>query len=104
MNWYLDVNENSDVVKSTKIKFSRNLSEFKFNLKKQEDIERLENKIKEMIADGSISGGMIPKVNSCISAIEHGIENVLIINGTIKHSILLELFTDSGIGTMVTKF
>ena len=62
------------------------------------------NKIKEMIADGSISGGMIPKVNSCISAIEHGIENVLIINGTIKHSILLELFTDSGIGTMVTKF
>lgn len=47
MNWYLDVNENSDVVKSTKIKFSRNLSEFKFNLKKQEDIERLENKIKE---------------------------------------------------------
>ena len=47
MNWYLDVNENSDVVKSTKIKLSRNLSEFKFNLKKQEDIEKLENKVKE---------------------------------------------------------
>ncbi len=47
MNWYLDVNENSDVVKSTKIKLSRNLSEFKFNLKNQEDIERLENKVKE---------------------------------------------------------
>ncbi len=60
--------------------------------------------IESMIADGSISGGMIPKVKSCINAIEHGIENVLIINGTITHSILLELFTDSGIGTMVTKF
>lgn len=60
--------------------------------------------INDMIADGSISGGMIPKVKSCINAIEHGIENVLIINGTITHSILLELFTDSGIGTMVTKF
>lgn len=59
-------------------------------------------RINEMKADGSIRGGMIPKVNSCISALEHGIKNVLIINGTLPHSILLELFTDSGIGTMVT--
>lgn len=47
MNWYLYGNENSDVVKNTKIKFSRNLSEFKFNLKSKEEIENLENKIKE---------------------------------------------------------
>ena len=57
--------------------------------------------IRAMIGDGRISGGMIPKVNSCIYAIEKGVSNVLIINGTIPHSILLELFTDSGIGTMV---
>jgi acetylglutamate kinase len=59
-------------------------------------------KIRAMIAAGKISGGMIPKVNSCIEALDRGIKNVLIINGTIPHSILLELFTDSGIGTLVT--
>lgn len=47
MNWYLYNGENSDIVKSTKIKFSRNLSEFKFNLKSKEEIEELENKVKE---------------------------------------------------------
>ena len=51
MNWYLYSNENSDVVKSTKIKFSRNLSEFKFNLKSKEEIEKLENKVKENLYD-----------------------------------------------------
>lgn len=60
------------------------------------------SQIKQMIADGKITGGMIPKVTSCIDAIESGVKTVLIINGTIKHSILLELFTDTGIGTMVT--
>ena len=61
------------------------------------------SQIDEMIKDGSISGGMIPKVNACVNGIEKGVENVIIINGTIPHSILLELFTDSGIGTMVTR-
>ena len=55
-----------------------------------------------MIADGSIHGGMVPKALSCIDAIARGMRSVLILNGTIPHSILLELFTDSGIGTMVT--
>lgn len=58
--------------------------------------------IKKMIETKAISGGMIPKVNSCIDALNQGIKNVLVINGTIPHSILLELFTDSGIGTWVT--
>ncbi len=60
-------------------------------------------KVNEMIADGSIKGGMIPKIKSCVHAVESGVKNVLIINGTVPHSILLELFTDSGIGTMVTE-
>lgn len=59
--------------------------------------------IEKMIASGAISGGMIPKVKSCIDALNQGIKNVLIINGTIPHSILLELFTESGIGTWVTR-
>lgn len=58
--------------------------------------------IRKMLKSGQISGGMIPKVNSCIDAIEKGVKNVLILNGTVPHSILLELFTPSGVGTMVT--
>ena len=58
--------------------------------------------IKKMIDDQGISGGMIPKIEYGLSAIEEGVEKVQIINGTQRHSILLELFTDSGIGTEVT--
>ncbi len=57
--------------------------------------------LRAMIADGRIRGGMVPKAQSCIQAIECGVNNVLILNGTIPHSILLELFTHSGVGTMV---
>jgi acetylglutamate kinase len=57
--------------------------------------------IKQMIDDQRISGGMIPKIEFALSAIENGVEKVQIINGTQRHSILLELFTDSGIGTEV---
>lgn len=58
--------------------------------------------LRDMISDGRIRGGMVPKALSCIDAIERGMKNVLILNGTIPHSILLELFTDSGVGTMIT--
>ena len=59
--------------------------------------------IRKLINDGVISGGMIPKVLGCISAINGGVERVHIIDGRIPHSILLEIFTDKGIGTMITK-
>ena len=49
-----------------------------------------------------ISGGMIPKVNAAISAIKGGVNAVHIINGSLRHSILLEIFTDQGIGSMIT--
>ena len=58
--------------------------------------------IKEMIDSKSISGGMIPKIEYALKALENGVEKVQIINGTKRHAILLELFTDSGIGTEVT--
>ncbi|NLF58714.1 MAG: acetylglutamate kinase, partial [Candidatus Hydrogenedens sp.] len=47
-------------------------------------------------------GGMLPKVRGCIQAIESGVERVHILSGTIPHPIILEIFTDSGIGTMIT--
>jgi len=59
--------------------------------------------INEMITGGSISGGMVPKIEYALDAIENGVEKVQIINGTKRHSVLLELFTDSGIGTEVIK-
>ena len=60
-------------------------------------------KARELIDDGTITGGMIPKVHSCIDAIEKGVRRVHIINGTIPHPIILEIFTDRGIGTMFEK-
>ena len=54
----------------------------------------------QLIRDGVISGGMIPKVNCCIEAIRRGVHKVFIIDGRIPHSILIEVLTDEGIGTM----
>ena len=58
--------------------------------------------IERMIHDGSISGGMIPKIECALDALRNGVGKTHIINGKKRHAILLELFTDSGIGTQVT--
>ena len=58
---------------------------------------------KKLYEDGIVSGGMIPKVDCCIEAISHGVKHVVIMDGRIPHSILMELLTDEGAGTMVTK-
>ena len=58
---------------------------------------------KGLYESGVISGGMIPKVDCCIEAINHGVNNVVIMDGRIPHSILMELLTDEGAGTMVMK-
>ncbi len=58
---------------------------------------------RENIKNGIISGGMIPKVECCIDAVEEGVNTVHIIDGTLEHSMLLEIFTQSGIGTMFGK-
>ena len=58
---------------------------------------------KKLYDSGIISGGMIPKVECCIEALEHGVNNVVIMDGRIPHSILMELLTDEGAGTMVMK-
>ena len=58
---------------------------------------------KQLQEDGIVSGGMIPKVECCIEALEHGVKHVVIMDGRIPHSILMELLTDEGAGTMVMK-
>ena len=62
-----------------------------------------EQEIREHIDCGIISGGMIPKVLGCINAINNGVNSVHIIDGRIPHCILLEIFTKTGIGTMISK-
>jgi len=59
--------------------------------------------IRAMIEDGEISGGMIPKVESCLMALDGGVRRTHIIDGRLPHSLILEIFTDSGIGTMVVR-
>ncbi len=58
---------------------------------------------KELIADGTISGGMIPKVETCLEALENGVEGVVILNGKTPHVVLVELFTEHGAGTLIVR-
>jgi acetylglutamate kinase len=72
-------------------------------------LDKSKNLIKELsvddarrlIADGTISGGMIPKVETCIEALDHGVEGVVILDGKVPHAVLLELFTELGSGTLI---
>src|SRR5215212_6226357 len=57
----------------------------------------------KLIADGTISGGMIPKVETCIYALDQGVEGVVILDGKVTHAVLLELFTDHGSGTLMMR-
>ncbi len=57
----------------------------------------------QLCAEGVVSGGMIPKVDCCIEAIHKGVKNVVIMDGRVEHSILMEILTDEGAGTLVTE-
>ena len=59
------------------------------------------DQLDSLMADGTIAGGMIPKVESCVHAVRNGVKRAHILDGRIPHVLLLELFTDSGVGTMV---
>lgn len=58
---------------------------------------------RRLIADGTISGGMIPKIETCIYALERGVEAVVILDGKVPHATLIELFTDHGAGTLIRR-
>jgi acetylglutamate kinase len=59
--------------------------------------------VKTLMGDGTISGGMIPKLETCIEAIEGGVEGAVILDGRVPHSLLLEIFTERGVGTFVSR-
>jgi len=65
--------------------------------------ELTEAQARALIADGTIHGGMIPKVETCIEALDRGVEGVVILNGKTPHAVLLELFTDHGAGTLIRR-
>ena len=58
--------------------------------------------VEVLIANKTVSGGMIPKVSCCLDALQGGVQETHIIDGRVPHAILLEVFTDSGIGTQIT--
>ena len=62
------------------------------------------NKANEMLKNNIISGGMIPKINTCLDAISNGVRGVVIVDGRKPHSILFELFSDKGAGTLIRKW
>jgi acetylglutamate kinase len=67
-------------------------------------IDKLSAKqVRNLIADGTISGGMSPKVETCLYALDKGVEGVVILDGKVPHAVLLELFTDHGAGTLITR-
>lgn len=57
--------------------------------------------LRRLIADGTIHGGMIPKVETCLQAVENDVDAAVIIDGTVPHALLLEIFTDAGVGTLI---
>ena len=61
------------------------------------------SEIKEMVASGAISGGMLPKVECCVAGVEAGVKNVHILDGRVEHCLILEIFTREGIGTLIEK-
>ncbi|MHB1098758.1 MAG: acetylglutamate kinase [Burkholderiales bacterium] len=58
-------------------------------------------KVEDLIADGTISGGMLPKVNCALEAVKHGVRTAHIIDGRVAHALLLEILTDEGVGTLI---
>ncbi|MCH6587078.1 MAG: acetylglutamate kinase [Proteobacteria bacterium] len=60
-------------------------------------------RIRELRADGTITGGMIPKLETCTKAVEDGVDAAVILDGRVPHSMLLEIFTDQGIGTLIRR-
>jgi acetylglutamate kinase len=59
--------------------------------------------VQALQADGTISGGMIPKLETCVSAVNAGVDAAVILDGRVPHAMLIEMFTDKGAGTLIHK-
>tara|TARA_B100000035_G_scaffold110681_1_gene93981 strand:- start:534 stop:827 length:294 start_codon:yes stop_codon:yes gene_type:complete len=60
------------------------------------------SEVEKLVSNGTISGGMIPKVETCVEAVKNGVKAAVILDGRLEHSILLEIFTEHGVGTLIT--
>ena len=85
-----------------------NLTDVEGILRDKNDKESLisvitESEVPGLIEQGIIDGGMIPKVECCLAALRGGVHSIHILDGRVPHAILLEIFTDKGVGTMVVK-
>ena len=68
-----------------------------------EPVLALARQARALIADGTIHGGMIPKIETCVGAVEGGVEAAVILDGRVAHALLLEIFTDGGAGTLIRR-
>ena len=59
--------------------------------------------VDELVADGTIYGGMLPKITCAMDAVKSGVNSSVIVDGRVNHAVLLELFTDEGIGTLIRR-
>ena len=110
---YADYNINADdaacaIAKAMHAEKLAFLTDIEGVYKDPEDPESLISKLfvkeaKELIFNGNVGGGMIPKLQNCMDAIEEGVSRVHILDGRIKHCLLLEIFTDKGIGTAILR-
>ena len=62
-----------------------------------------EKQVKKHIKDGVIKGGMLPKVRCCLEALDQGVSKVHMVDGRVKHALLLEIFTNKGVGTEIVR-
>lgn len=91
-------------IKAEKLMLLTDIEGIKYNIDDEEIIYVMnKEKTLDLIDKKIISGGMLPKVLGCIEAIDNGVSNVHIIDGRLPHCLLLEIFTNKGIGTMITK-
>ncbi|WAM33159.1 acetylglutamate kinase [Caldicellulosiruptor morganii] len=94
--------EIAKAIKAEKLMFMTDVEGLKFDKNSPEIISAISaDEVLKMIDEGKIDGGMIPKVLGCIDALKHGVGRTHILDGRIPHCILLEIFTDKGIGTMI---
>lgn len=110
---FLTYNINADdaacaIAKAMKAEKLAFLTDIEGVYKNPDDPESLISKLfvkdaKELITNGNVGGGMIPKLQNCIDAIEQGVSRVHILDGRIKHCLLLEIFTNKGIGTAILR-
>ena len=98
-----DFLDESHLFKGTVVPKDRSLMNVPFVTGNAQLDAKFVKEAKELIFNGNVGGGMIPKLQNCMDAIEEGVSRVHILDGRIPHSLLLEIFTNKGIGTAILR-